>query len=330
MGKRAGDRIGSSFLGGDIGYGIGHPVNLQHLRYFLAVAQKGSFTQAARDLHVTQPTVSNGISELEQSLGVKLFNRSSRRVELTMEGRGLVQYAMQVQNLLEEAEERIRRRDVLPGEGFQFGAIDAAVIYLLPDLLKCYMRDFPEVELKTQVAPSRYLVDDLLMSRSEFAVISLPLVHPKVETIALYSDAMPLVVGAEHRFTGRRFVRLQEVVEEPLILFHADSVSRKIVDERFAEVGLAPGVVMEMSSPEAMRELVEAGVGISFLPQLVVQEALDDQTLKAVQVRGVEFRREIGVAWRKGRYFGPAIRYLLDAIFEKYGKGEEWRVVQEG
>ena len=65
-------------------------MNLHHLRYFLAVAQKGSFTQAARDLHVTQPTVSNGIGELEEALGVKLFNRGSRHVELTMEGRALV------------------------------------------------------------------------------------------------------------------------------------------------------------------------------------------------------------------------------------------------
>ena len=211
-------------------------------------------------------------------------------------------------------------------KAYTFGGnvIDAAVIYLLPDLLKQYMRDFPKLELKTQVAPSRYLVDDLLMNRSEFAVISLPFSHPKIETITLYRDAMPLVVGVEHRFARRPVVRLEEVAEESLILFHADSVSRKIVDERFAEMGLAPGVVMEMRSPEAMRELVEAGVGISFLPQLVVQGVLDSGTLKAVEVRGVKFSREIGVAWRRGRYFGPAIRHLLDAIFAQYDKAEEW------
>ena len=95
-----------------------------------------------------------------------------------MEGRTLVNYAMQIQDLVEEVEDHLQRRDVLPGEGFQFGAIDAAVTYLLPDILKDYMRAYPDVSLSAQVAPSRYLVDDLLMNRSEFAVISLPYHHP--------------------------------------------------------------------------------------------------------------------------------------------------------
>ncbi|NKB68863.1 MAG: LysR family transcriptional regulator [Candidatus Latescibacteria bacterium] len=294
-------------------------MNLQHLRYFLAVAQSGGFTQAARQLHVTQPTVSNGIAELERTLGVKLFNRGSRRVDLTMEGRALVNYAVQVQDLLEEAQDRLQQRDGLPGAGFQFGAIDAAVIYLLPDILKEYMDTYPEMELSVQVAPSRYLVEDLLTNRSEFAVISLPFSHAKIDTTTIYQDAMPLVVSADHSFVPRASVALEEVVQEPLILFHADSVSRTIVDERLAEAGLAPTVVMEMRSPEAMRRLVEAGVGVSFLPQLVVREGVESGVLCQVQVEGVAFHRSIGVAWRRGRYFGPGIRALLDAIFARFG-----------
>ncbi len=299
-------------------------MNLHHLRYFLAVARMESFTRAAGELHVTQPTVSSGISELERSMGVKLFNRGSRHVSLTLEGRTLVTYAMQVQDLIEEAEDRLNRKDILPGEGFQFGATDAAVVYLLPDILKAYMSAHPEVELSVQVAPSRYLVDDLLLNRSEFAVISLPFSHPKVDTIPLYEDAMPLVVNPTHPFTKAKSVTLHDVAREPLILFHSDSVSRKIVDEKFAEAGISPVVIMELSSPEAMRKLVEIGVGISFLPALTVQESLDDGTLKAIPVKGVEFNRSIGMAWRRGRYFGPAIRYLLDAISERYGDKESW------
>ncbi len=299
-------------------------MNLHHLRYFLAVARTGGFTPAAREMNVTQPTVSSGIGELERSLGVQLFNRDSRHVDLTMEGRLLMNYALQVEDLLGEVKEKLERRELVPGDGFRFGAIDAAVIYLLPDILKRYMRDHPGVELSAQVAPSRYLVEDLLTNRSEFAVISLPYTHPKIETVPLYRDQMPLVVARDHSFVGRKAVTLAEVVKEPLLLFHADSVSRKIVDEKLAEVGLAPGAVMEMRSPEAMRKLVEAGVGISFLPQVVVRESLERGDLCTLEVEGVSFEREIGVAWRRGRYFGSAIRLLLEAIFEAYGGREEW------
>ena len=82
---------------------------------------------------------------------------------------------------------------------------------------------------------------------------------------------------------------------------------------------MSPGVVMEMRSPEAMRKLVEVGVGISFLPHLAVRDSLTSGALVTILVTGVQFSREIGVAWRQGRYFGPAIRHLLDAIFERFG-----------
>lgn len=300
-------------------------MNLQHLRYFLAVARTGGFTPAARQMNVTQPTVSSAVLELEKSTGVQLFNRDNRHVALTTEGRMLLSYAVQVEDLLEEASERLQRSDLAPGGGFQFGAVDAAVIYLLPEILKEYMRRYPGVALKTQVAPSRSLIDDLLMQHSEFALIHLPYTHPKIDAVPIYRDDMPLVVGPAHRFARGGAVALAEVVAEPLILFHADSVSRKVVDEKFAEAGLVPGAVMDLHSPEAMRKLVETGVGISFLPRLTIRESLASGALKTVAVRGVAFEREIGVAWRRGRYFGQAVRLLLEAVFAAYGGRDEWR-----
>ena len=109
-------------------------MNLYHLQYFLAVTRRKSFSLAAKDMHVTQPTISNGVRELERTLGVRLFNRGSRHVSLTMEGRALVSYAVRIQDLTEEAEIRLSRGDIFPGEGFTFGATDAAVIaaHLVP------------------------------------------------------------------------------------------------------------------------------------------------------------------------------------------------------
>lgn len=299
-------------------------MNLYYLQYFLAVARRESFSRAARDMHVTQPTVSNGVRELEETLGVKLFNRGSRHVSLTMEGRALVDYAVRIQDLAEEAENRLASGDVLPGEGFAFGATDAAVTYLLTDILKRYVERYPELELSVHVSPSQYLVEELLANRSEFALITLPYTHPRIETMSIYHDSMPLVVGGGHPFAGWTSVALTEVAEQPLILFHEDSVSRRIVDERFAEVGVSPRVVMEMRSPEAMRKLVEAGVGISFLPSLTVRESIAAGTLRKVDVVDVAFSRDIGVAWRRGRYFSPALEVLLEDIFESYGEGEAW------
>ena len=132
-------------------------MNIQRLRYLLAVSRVGSFTKAAATMHVTQPTISNGIAELESELGVQLFNRSGRDVELTIKGRTLVNYSIRIQDLLEEAGDRLANRKTGRGESFQFGSIDAAVIYLLPDILRRYMETHPDVELRVKVDPSRYL-----------------------------------------------------------------------------------------------------------------------------------------------------------------------------
>src|SRR6185295_5846257 len=159
-------------------------MNLQQLRYLLAVSRLGSFTAAAGAMHVTQPTISNGIAELESELGVQLFNRSGRRVELTIEGRTLLNYAVRSQDLVDEVGDRLTKRNAAKGESFQFGSIDAAVIYLLPKILRGYLAAHPDVELSVQVGPSRNLVDDLLMNRSEFAVITMPFDHPRLVTLS--------------------------------------------------------------------------------------------------------------------------------------------------
>ena len=300
-------------------------MNLQHLRYLLAVSRLGTFTGAASAMNVTQPAISGGIAELESELGVKLFHRHGRRVELTGEGRNLMNYAIRIQDLVEEAGHRLINRRTTHGESFQFGSIDAGAIYLLPDILRDYLAANPEVHLSVQVAPSRYLAEDLLMNRSEFAVLTLPYEHPRLETLSLCTDRLILCAGKSHPFSSRRNVALEQVVKEPLILFHNDSVSRRLVDEKFAEAGLTPRVVMAMRSPEAMQKLVEAGVGISFLPFISVQSALKSGELKEIRVKGVSLNREIGLAWKRGRYFGPAIQNLLASIAGKFGKGPAFR-----
>ncbi|MEE2657448.1 MAG: LysR family transcriptional regulator [Candidatus Latescibacterota bacterium] len=299
-------------------------MNLDHLQYFLSVTRTGGFTQAARQLHVTQPTISSAVSGLEQDLGVRLFHRG-RRIELTTEGRALLEYAVQVEGLLEEVRERIGVQEPQPGDSFRFGAVDAAVIYLLPEVLRDYARTNPGVEISIQVAPSRLLVEDLMANRSEFAVINLPLEHSRLETLSILKDEMPLVVAADHSFARRRTVQPHQVAGESLILFPAESVSRTIVNQRFAEANVTPRVVMEMGSPEAMRKLVEVGAGISFLPRLSVAESLQSGTLREVKVRGMKFYREIGLAWRQGRYLGPAVRRLVEEFLDGYGLANSWR-----
>ena len=114
-----------------------------------------------------------------------------------------------------------------------------------------------------------------------------------------------------------------DVIAEPLLLFSSGSVSRQIVDEKISELGLNPTKVMEMGSPEAMRKLVEAGLAVSFLPLMTVNESVALGDLCVVEVDDVIFRREIGLAWRRNRYFGPLIRQFINRIVSSCDKETE-------
>ncbi len=293
-------------------------MNIQHLRYFIAVSSSGRFTAAAKELHVSQPTVSSGIAELEKQMEVKLFNRDSRHVSLTAEGRILLEYAVQIVDLLKEAKTELAAGEVLPGEKVRFGAVDGAVIYLLPDLLRDFSHRFPGVELTTSVSSSRPLMEEVLLNRSDFAVVTLPISHPQIEVISLVRDPLPLVVNPEHRFACRKSVAASDIAVEPLITFHPESVSRQIVDEEFAKKGVSLTASMEMSSPDAIRKLVESGAGIAFLSEMTVEDSLVSESLTEVQVRGLKLSREIGLIWRRGRHFSPGVRRLIEAILARF------------
>lgn len=290
------------------------------MRYFVAVADTGSFRAAAAREGVSQPAISQSMAGLERELGSRLFDRVGREVALSPAGRALADPARRVvadfdalPAILESDDGPIRGR-------LELGTTDVASIYVLPRVYRTFRRRHPQVELSVRVEGTESLLAQLRAGEIEVAIVNvaaggLPApIPPGFTSEPLYRENLEFVVSRKHPLAGRRRVTLAELAETPLITFKEASITRQAVDALFRAEGLVPRVAMEMSSPEAIKRLVEVGLGASALPSRSVSAEVRAGTLVALSLRGVKLDRVLGVVRDARRTPSSALGAFLELV----------------
>jgi DNA-binding transcriptional LysR family regulator len=294
-------------------------MDVRSLRYFLAVAGSGSFRAAARQQGVSQPAVSQSIAVLEGELGLRLFDRVARRVTLTAEGRVFLEPARRLVDDFDDLRGLLdRSRGAVRGR-LELGTTDAASIYVLPKVYRAFRKRHPEVELSVRVEGTESLLRQLADRAVELAIVSYEvgerralLPGPCYVAEPLHREDLQFILSARHPLAARRRVDLEELARTPLITFKEDSITRRAVAQVFAHAGLEPRVAMEISSPEAIKKLVEVGLGASVLPARSVAAEVRAGTLVAPAVRGVHLQRVLAVVRDGRRHASPAARAFLE------------------
>lgn len=294
-------------------------MEIRQLRYFLSALRQGSLKAAAGQHFVTQPAVSMQLKKLEEELGEKLYRRSGRRIVATQAGEMV---AAQAETILE-------RVDALRGSiqglkqgrrGYlRLGTIDAASVYVLPGVFRTFRRRHAGVEVQVTVADSDTLLMALETGSIELAIVTLPLAGEGLEVVPFYKDRMVTVASPRHplaalRVTGRN--RLQAVADAGLITYPARSVTRRLIEKVFIDNGLTLRTAMEMSSPEAIKRLTEAGIGASILPFKVVSDELRRGTLKTISTGRIRFERVLGVVHHDARKLSQPAAIFLNMLMK--------------
>jgi DNA-binding transcriptional LysR family regulator len=282
---------------------------------FVLAVEHGSLSEAARRLYVSQPAVSVRLRRLESAAGETLLHRSGRGVRPTPAGTHLYERARPLLDAWRQLSQELGQDTPLRGR-LAIGCTDLVAAHHLPSALRRLRKRHGRLDVTVQVDGTAPLLALLDGAEVELAIATLPVTERRYRSAAVFHDPLVVVGPPRHRFSGPKVVRAAAVAEEPWILHKSHSVSRRLVDDFFAERGATLRTEMEISSPEAIRELVRAGLGLSVLPERMVRRDLGSRKISLIRVEGFPIERSSGWVVRTDRPLSRAARALQEILDE--------------
>jgi DNA-binding transcriptional LysR family regulator len=289
-------------------------MELYPLRVFLTVATEKSFSRAAEKLHRTQPAISLALQRLEGDLGERLIDRSAKDLVLTDAGRTVLEYARRFENLNEELQDSLAElRDNSAGR-LSIGANESTTLYLLRHIER-YRKLFPKVKVEVRRSLSSRIPSEIVDGNLELGVISYDPHDDRLKSTVIFTDALAFVVSPRHPLAAKKQLMLRDLGGETFIAHNVVSPYREAVVREFQRQGVQLNMPVEMPTVETIRRLVQADLGVAFLPKMCVQQDLEAGSLVAVKVQDMQMERKIYLLRPSRR----AMSYAAAAFLELLG-----------
>jgi DNA-binding transcriptional LysR family regulator len=294
-------------------------IDLLRLQTFLHAAESLSFSEAARQMHLTQPTVSHHIKMLETDLDVELFERTSTSLKLTDAGRLLLPRARKLIRQSIEIEQIMEAfHDQIVGE-IRIACSTTSGKYILPQFAARFQYRNPTVRMSILRCTPEYVVPRLLEDEADLGVISHDVLGDDLELQEFFNDHIVLIVPAEHSWAKREYIDPSELIDQPLIIREQSSGTRRVL---LAELGKHDiilddmNIFMELGNAEAIIKTIETGFGVSFVSRLAAEWALERGTVTEVPVAGFDLHRTIFMVQRTFREANRAIEAFWGFIHD--------------
>ena len=287
-------------------------MEVRDLEVFLAVAARLNFTRAAEDVHLSQPSVSVRIRELERELGVKLFEQLGRQVALTDAGSLLEPHARRVVAAVDDARHAVEELQGLERGRVLLGASTTPGTYLVPAIIARFKKDHPQIEIRLSVKDTRHVEEGVLANDFDFGFVGGHLVSGEVEATPWIIDEIRLVVSPKHPFATRKHIRLRDLKGEKFIFREAGSATQAAVSAALQDVSTEVERVLEADNPGVAKQAVQSGLGVAFISLFAIRTELRAKTLKTVRVEGLSIRRELKIVHRKDKHLSRAARALIE------------------
>jgi DNA-binding transcriptional LysR family regulator len=290
-------------------------VELRQLVYVEAVARHGHFTRAAEELRVAQPAVSAQVRRLEAELGVPLFRRTTRRVELTGAGERFLVRARRVLTELDAARAEAGRAAGVVAGRVLLGAIQSLDPYDLPGCLAGFHAEYPEVEVELRSGTAAWMLAAVRDRRLDLALAPVPdAALQDVAVTSLFTEELVLALPPDHRLAGRDGVAPVDLRDEPWVALPPDSESRASLAAAATAAGFAPRVRFESRDPRRVRDLVGHGLGVALLPRSVATAPGQGRPVAVAHVLPAPLSRTVGLLSRAGRVLPPAVEACRDFL----------------
>lgn len=285
-------------------------MTLRHLRVFLAVYQTQNVTRAAERLHMTQPTVTRAVQELERYYGVRLFERINRRLYITQSGRQLYARAVHIVGSFDRMEKELKNWDEFGL--LRIGATPTLASVLLPKTLMTFEKKHPKLRVRCSVENGTHLQEALADDRLDFALIEGEVAAEHLHAEPFSEDRLILLLPPDDPRRNAPALTLRELAESPLLLREKGSMGRSFLDRVFAAHDLPLEPLMESISTHAIIQAVHAGLGISFLPQRLIRHSVESGFVATRAVDDEPFVRRNFAVWHEDKFLTRSARELLE------------------
>lgn len=299
-------------------------MNLRQLEAFVQVAEGGSFSRAAKELYLTQPTISAHISALEKELNARLFIRNTKEVSLSQDGKDLYRYAKQIIDIEKKIEERFGAKGP---DGRQCITIAASTIpaqYLLPRVLLKFSEKYPEEQIKITEADSSRVVMQIVDNMADIGFTGTVLEKKHCRYIPFYKDELAIITPNTPKYQKLRNMEgdVSWVKEEHLILREEGSGTRKEAEKqlRVAGIDLAQlDVIASIDNQETIKKAVRDGMGITILSKLAAEEEAADGHLLTFPIPGADKGRDINLVYNKNYQLSRSAERFIKIVKKVYG-----------
>jgi DNA-binding transcriptional LysR family regulator len=293
------------------------------LETFLAVAQTKSFSAAAKQVHRTQPAVSQMVRKLEEEIGEPLFDRSTRDGMLTDAGRVLEEYAQKLLNLRSEARSSLEELRQFQRGTLAIAANEFTALYLLP-VLEEFRRFCPMIKIAVHRSLASSITDQLSAHTVELGVLSFRPDSSLLQSIVVFCDQLTFVVPPRHPLAGEKSVSIRQLGAESFVAHNVASPYRLKVLEAFKRHKTPLNIGVEMPTIETIKRFVAAGNGVALVPGIAVEPELHRGELVAVPVKELRLDRKLRLVYRKGGQLSHAARAFLQ-VAESIGQKAQGR-----
>ena len=296
-------------------------MEMQQLRYVVAVARTGNFSRAAGQCHVSQPSLSQQIKKLEDELGERLFDRMKRAAKLTPHGEAFLRHAVHILEAADTAKrEAAEAKDLLRGT-ITVGVLPTIAPYLLPEAMAEFTEKYPGVEIIVQEDTTARLLQHALAYEIDFALASQPIQDERLEVKELFAEDLLLALPPGHPLTRKRTVAVADLEGERLIVMKEGHCLGDQVLGFCERRDVKPKISFRSAQLETVQALVASGLGISLIPAMAAR-SVREHVPEYRSLQSPRPERKIVVVWPKQRPPGRAANEFLKVISTRFGKSK--------
>ncbi|MCA9039722.1 MAG: LysR family transcriptional regulator [Planctomycetaceae bacterium] len=289
-------------------------MHLKNVEIFCEVANNRSFSKAAKAIHVSQSSASQAVQSLEERLGVKLINRSTRPLELTAAGQVFLSGCRDILDRFRQIEESLKTiQDDVTGR-IRISAIYSVGLLSMERFVKKFHEQYPGIEIQLSYSHPDDVYDHVLQDQVDFGLLSFPRDGGEISCLPWQNQEIVLVVPADHPLANQNELTPSEINGEPFIALSADLKIRRKINRWLKDAGVQVDITHTFDDIENVKRAIEAGAGISLLPHptVVREEVLG--TLKAIRLMGVQWVRPLGIVHRRHKQLSIAAQRFVEML----------------